>query len=133
MNHYGQQAKTHWSRFLPTRYSQIPDPEAFFTILGEEVGQEIDQLADLLAGEDPPGEDYRDKQGRLTAARQQAREKVLGERVLCPAEPGSVRDESDPDETDPEPEDQPVGPPAMSTGWVPMGATHPAFPDSTIG
>lgn len=35
------------------------------SVLGQEVEEEIDELATALAGEDPPGEDYLAKVGRL--------------------------------------------------------------------
>jgi hypothetical protein len=99
MNQYATQAWTHWQRFLPHRYSQISDPMTFFDQLGREVEEEIADLTETLAGEDLAGEDYLAKVGRLSAAAQQAREKVLAERVLLPAEPGTEMDETEP--TDP--------------------------------
>lgn len=96
MNQYATQAQAHWQRFLPHRYSQIPDPEQFFTTLGQEVEQEIAELTETLAGDDLPGEDFLAKTGRIKAATQQAREAVLTERVLLPAEPGTEMDETEP-------------------------------------
>src|SRR6266566_2547166 len=96
MNQYATLARDHWKRFLPSRNSQIQDPDRFFTTLGQEVEQEIADLTETLAGEDPPEEDYLAKLGRINAAAQQAREKVLAERVLLPAEPGTEMDETDP-------------------------------------
>lgn len=129
MNQYGVMARKHWAKFLPTRYAQIEDPDSFFSTLGQEVEEEIDQLATTLAGEDPPGEDYLGKLGRLNAARQQAREKVLAERVLLAAEPGSPMDEdSDEDSEEPEPTG-PTGPAGgeMTTEWIPLveNPNHP--------
>jgi hypothetical protein len=115
MNQYGVMAQKHWARFLPTRYARIEDPDNFFSTLGQEVEEEIDELATALEGEDPPDEDYLGKLGRLNAARQQAREKVLAERVLLPAEPGSPMDEDSE-------EAEPTGPPAgeFTTDWIPL-------------
>lgn len=110
MNQYGAMAMSHWGRYLPTRFSQIEDPVSFFSTLGEQVEEQIDQLSDQLAGIDPPGEDYLGKVGRLNAARQQAREQVLAEQVLLPAEPGSEMDE-DSEQPATEPDEQ---------GWVPV-------------
>lgn len=90
---YAQMAQNHWAQFLPNRYSQIPNPDEFFTALGQEVEEQIQDLAEQIAGQDPPGEDYLSKVGRLNQARQTAREKVLAERVFLPAEPGSPMDE----------------------------------------
>lgn len=86
MNQYGAMAQRHWGRWLPQRYGQILDPEAFFAALGEEVMQEVLALADALAGDDLPGESYLDKVGRLNMARLNAESDVLRERVLLPAE-----------------------------------------------
>jgi hypothetical protein len=88
MNQYGTMARDHWARWLPDRYSQIQDPDSFFTTLGQEVAQQIGDLMLDLAGDDPPGEDYLAKVGRLHMARLQAEEMVLAERVLLPPEPG---------------------------------------------
>lgn len=109
MNEYGVIAQRHWIQFLPSRSAAIPDQERFFTTLGLEVAEEIDQLSIELAGDDPTEETYLEKVGRLEAARRQAREKVLTERVYLPAEPGSPMDE------------EPTSPPltsTMSTGWI---------------
>jgi hypothetical protein len=93
MNQYGTMARDHWARWLPDRYSQIQDPDSFFTTLGEEVAQQIGDLMLDLAGDDPPGEDYLAKVGRLGMARLQAEEMVLAERVLLPPEPGMTETE----------------------------------------
>jgi hypothetical protein len=45
--------------------------------LGEQIAGQIDELADEIAGDDPPGEGYLAKVGRLTAARWQAEEIVM--------------------------------------------------------
>lgn len=105
-------ARRHWERFLPTRYSQIEDPDSYFSTLGQEAEEEIDQLTQELAGDDPVGEDYLTKVGRLNAARQQAREQVLAERILLPAEPGSPMDETA-GESD-------LPPSERTTGWIPV-------------
>jgi hypothetical protein len=122
MNQYAAMAQTHWARFLPTRYSQIKDPDSYFSSLGQEVTDEIDELTQQLTEDDPPSEDYLSKVGRLNAARQQAREKVLAERVLLAAEPGSPMDEDT--ETQ-----QP--PSTLHTDWIPVteDPNHPWWRD----
>lgn len=133
MNHYGTRARRHWQTFLPTRYAQIEDPETFFTHLGEQVETEIETLEQSLAGEDPPGETYLEKLGRLRTARLNAEDQVLREMVLLPAEPGSPMDEAQPGETPFDPEASPPSEqaPVMSTDWIRMDEDHPVFPDST--
>lgn len=95
MNHYAAMAREHWRRWLPRRYSQIPDPGSFFSTLGEEVSQEIGDLAPDLAGDSQPGESYLERTGRLTAARRQAEEIVLRERVLLDPEPEVSGDQAE--------------------------------------
>jgi hypothetical protein len=87
MNHYGMMARQHWARWLPRRYSQIQNPNSFFSTLGEEVSQAIAALAPEIAGGGPPGETYLARVGRLNAARRQAEETVLKELVLLDPEP----------------------------------------------
>ena len=99
MNRYGQIARKHWARWLPARYAAIKDPTSFFSDLGNQAEQRIDQLTDRLAGEDPPGEDYLAKAGRLGQARMQAEEIVLAELILLPPEPGTDEDQDQPPAT----------------------------------
>ena len=96
MNRYGQMARKHWARWLPARCTTIEDPTSFFSDLGNQAEQRIDQLTDRLAGEDPPGEDYLAKAGRLGQARMQAEEIVLAELILLPPEPGTDEDQDPP-------------------------------------
>lgn len=95
MNRYGLMARQHWQTWLPSRYARIDDPEGFFTDLGRQVAERVDQLALQLAGDDQPGEGYLGKAGRLGQARRQAEEIVLAEMVLLDPEPG-MEDEEPP-------------------------------------
>ena len=95
MNQYGVTAQRHWERWLPERFTEIRDPASFFSDLGEEAARQIADLTLVLAGDDPPGEDYLVKVGRLNMARLQAEEIVLPDLVLLPPEPGA---REDPDE-----------------------------------
>jgi hypothetical protein len=107
MNHYGIQAMQHWRRWLPARYATISNPEEFFEDLGRQVQSEIAELSPQLAGDDPPGESYLDKVGRLNMARTRAEEIVLRERVLLEPEPDTEVSE------DPVPADP-------TDGWIPL-------------
>lgn len=109
MNRYGRLAEAHWRRWLPSRYRELPDPSSFFTTLGQEVEEQVVTLSLEIAGDDPPGESYLDKVGRLNMATLQAEEIVLAERVLVAAEPGV-----DPDEE--------TGAPERVSGqeWIPV-------------
>jgi hypothetical protein len=98
MNKYGSLAMSHWEQHQPDRYQAIPDKQAFFTQLGEQAEQEIQQLEDTLAGPDRPGESYLEKVGRLNMARLAAEEQILSELILLPSS-------QDPDE-EPSPEEK---------------------------
>lgn len=113
MNWYGRLAQQHWAKWRPNQLSQIPDPETFFTDLGEEVETQIEALEIALAGEDPGGEDYLEKVGRLRNARMTAESQVLREMVLLEPEPGH------PDAEDPQDRDLPPGV-IGQTDWMPM-------------
>jgi hypothetical protein len=97
MNQYGTMAQRHWARWLPERYAAIQDPGSFFSALGEETARLIADLTLDLAGDDPPGEDYLVKVGRLNMARLQAEEIILPQRILLPPEPGADPDEDNQD------------------------------------
>jgi hypothetical protein len=86
MNQYGAMAERHWRRWLPRRVAAMDDPSSFFSDLGEEVAEQIEDLLVELAGDDPPGETYLQKVGRLNMARLRAEELVLAETVLLPPE-----------------------------------------------
>ena len=89
VNQYGEMARRHWARWLPDRFAAIQDPETYFTGLGDQAEVRIDALAWDLAGDDPPGEEYLAKAGRLGEARHRAEQIVLNEMILLPPEPGA--------------------------------------------
>lgn len=55
MNRYAMTAKTYYQEFLPTRYSQIEDPDSFFQELGQQIQVQVVALTPELAGPDRPG------------------------------------------------------------------------------
>ena len=87
VNQYGEMARRHWARWLPNRFAAIQDPETYFTSLGGQAEVRIDALAWDLAGDDPAGEEYLAKAGRLGEARHRAEQIVLNEMILLPPEP----------------------------------------------
>jgi len=95
VNRYGLMAQRHWAQWLPQRYATISEPDSYFSTLGQEVAQRIEELTLELAGDDRPGEEYLAKAGRLTAARSRAEEIVLPERVLLAPEPESSESPED--------------------------------------
>jgi hypothetical protein len=96
MNEYGRMALDHWQQHLPERYRRIEDPNSFFSTLGDQVATRIADLTLDLAGQDPVGETFMDKLGRLNNASQRAREIVLPEMVLLAPEIDEDEDETDP-------------------------------------
>jgi hypothetical protein len=86
MNKYGTLALVHWRRFLPLRFSQIDDPDSFFSDLGEQIETRIQDLSLQLQGDDPPGEDFLAKLGRLNMARLNAESQALQELALLEPE-----------------------------------------------
>lgn len=92
MNKYGRQAQEAWKAASPTRYGQIQNPEEFFTKLGEEAQEQVDELLPKIAGPDPKAEGYFEKVGRLNAARNQA-EEIVRHDLLSPPETEDEEDE----------------------------------------
>jgi hypothetical protein len=86
VNRYATLASNHWRQHLPSRYAQLRDPQAYFIQLGEQVEEQIEALAEALAGTDPAEETYLQKVGRLTEARATAESTVLRELVLLESE-----------------------------------------------
>lgn len=84
MNRYGRRALKHWESFRQEEYAQIQDPISFFSKMGERIEEQIAEMSDLLAGNDPPGETYLAKLGRLNMARLQAEERVMREMLQDP-------------------------------------------------
>lgn len=99
MNQYGTMAMRHWRDWLPERFEQIDNPREFFSTLGEQLAEQIEELADQLAGADSPGECYLDEVGRLNVARKQAEEKILAEYAFLEPEAGDEDDETEMDGT----------------------------------
>lgn len=96
MNRYGAMAQRYWQQWLPEQYASMTDPDGFFSALGEEVARQIDELADELAGTDRLGDGYLAQVGRLMAARAQAEEVVLRERVLLAPEDAGEDEDDEP-------------------------------------
>ena len=86
MQKYAAIARDHWKRWLPKRFSEISDPETFFSELGDEIEQRVDELSQALAGDDPPHEQYLEKVGRLQMARANAESQALREMALLDPE-----------------------------------------------
>ena len=82
MNKYGALLMRQWRRADPERFAGIPDPESFFAEKGRELEQEIEALAEALAGPDRPGESYLEKTARLSSARFNAESDLIREAMI---------------------------------------------------
>jgi hypothetical protein len=113
VNHYGLLAWEHMARYLPERFAQIPDPATYFTELGEQIAEEIEETQTALAGSSTPGEDYFATLGRMRMAQLMAEEKVLSERAfLTPTE--------DPDDGPRDETGAFIGPSTATGSWTPL-------------
>ena len=88
MNRFGQMALRHWEEHFPEQLAGIPSEQRteFFSTLGDQAEQRIEQLASEIAGPDRPDEDYSDKLGRLREARMTAESDILRELILADPE-----------------------------------------------
>ncbi len=96
MNHHGEQAQRHWSRYLPASYSRLEDPARFFTDLGTQAEAEIEDRYLEYAGPEIPGESAEEKQERLAQAMSQATEEVYAE-LVTPSPASQGEPSADPD------------------------------------
>lgn len=88
-----------YQEYLPQVYDKIADKEKYFGQLGDRAQQEIQQVADALAGTDPPGETFLQKAGRLQAAEQAATELVMRETLMSQPPPDWPDSDYPPPET----------------------------------
>lgn len=120
MNGYGQQAMTHWQRWLPNRYSQVKDPQVFFTRLGEQAEQQIEDLSLSLEAQQRDrlkSAGYLERVGVLNALQKQATEVVMSEFLPDP-EPEMLEVE----DPSPDPLDQ-----WMGRDGMPKDRSHPLW------
>lgn len=100
MNQHGATAQLHWRTYLPARYSELEDPDRFFTDLGTQAETEIEDRYLQYSEPEIPGESAEDKQARLTEAMSRAIEEVYAELITpSPASQG-----------EPEPQDAEIPP-----------------------
>lgn len=109
-NRYGLMAMAHMAEFLPARYAQIDDPDAYFLAVGEEVLREINEAMAAWERAQPsrPVDD-----GVRNMTRLGVEEMVLGELVLLTPEP---------DPTEPEVDESGawIGPTPGMGEWIPV-------------
>jgi hypothetical protein len=110
MNRYGRMALERMREFQPEVLAGIEDPDSYFSNLGEDLAQRIEELAERIAGPARPGESYLDRLGRLREARISAASDIM-------AQVGVPEQEND----------QAPAWPAAVTGWMPV--VGPPDPD----
>lgn len=86
MNRYGQMALDHSRLHRPDAYSQIPNPDQFFTKVGEEIAAEVTRLRDEILGLIRTGETPEDYRLRGYQALATAEELTLAEHPLLQPE-----------------------------------------------
>ncbi|MDO5067447.1 MAG: hypothetical protein Q4D96_09235 [Propionibacteriaceae bacterium] len=87
MNKYGMMAMDHWQLHAPRQYEELTNPQEFFTQLGEELADEIIQIAEVQERRLPPDLGYIERVQQLTMIQRQAEEIVLSERLWSIHEP----------------------------------------------
>jgi len=93
---YASRARSYYRDFLPGRYQQIPNPEHFFSDLGQRIEDQVQTAERALAGPDSPAEGFLQKVGRLNMARLRAAELVMAQEVY--SIPPETEQETEPDE-----------------------------------
>ena len=84
MNRYGILARDHWKAHLPERYRALPEPETFFTDLGEQIQERVDEL--MEARRPQLDSDYLRNLQNLNWAKKEAEDEALRELALLPPE-----------------------------------------------
>ena len=87
MNRYGILARDHWKTHLPERYRALKDPETFFTDLGEQIEERVDEL--MEARRPKLGSDYLRNLQDLNWAKKEAEDEALRELAFLAPEPES--------------------------------------------
>jgi hypothetical protein len=93
MNRYGQLAHEHNQMHRPDAYSQIQDPDEFFTAAGEQIAIAICDLRDEILGPPLPNEDLDQYRLRGYQALATAEEMILADHHLL--QPELIIDELD--------------------------------------
>ncbi|MHA6752198.1 hypothetical protein ACX31A_15230 [Dermacoccus nishinomiyaensis] len=122
MNNYGQRVMSHWKTWLPNRYNQLEDPISFFTSVGEQVEEQVLQIAGAMEAEQHEAMsrmDYLQVVGRTNAIQKSAEEIALSEFLLEP----------EPQMQEPETPLEPTwqDPPWMDEEGMPTDPSHPLW------
>jgi hypothetical protein len=93
MNRYGQMALDYQRENLPAEFSTIPDPERFFTAVGEEIAVSVGAARDQILDHRRVGESAEEFRRRSSQASATAEELVLADHHLLTGESGSETEE----------------------------------------
>jgi hypothetical protein len=100
MNHHGRLALEFSQQHRPTALAAIPDPDAYFTRIGEEIAAEVTRVRDEILGPAREGEGPDALRIRSSQARAAATEVVVSQHPLFQPEEGDLEAEDwteDPD------------------------------------
>ncbi len=97
MNRYGQLASDLSRNHRPVAYSQIPNPDDYFTRAGEEIAAAISDTRDQILGPRRPDENLESYRLRSYQALATAKELVLAEHHLFQPETIETDDDLDHD------------------------------------
>lgn len=127
MNKYGRQAMEFWRTWRPSAYQKIPDPQTYFTNLGEEIEDRAVQVQEALISQLPAQNNYQVRLGQMNMAKMAAEEAAMKELVYLPSD--SAEEEEEPSE---DPAAAMIGPDGMPTDrnhplWAAM--TNPDITD----
>lgn len=100
MNRYGHLALEHQRKHRPDDYSQIPNPDEFFTAVGETIAAEVSQMRDQILGQPRTDEDLEAFRLRGYQAMTTAEELVLSDHHLLQPAPNETKDEGWEDDPD---------------------------------
>lgn len=84
MNSYGLTAMQVWQRHAPARVAAMSDPTSYFTDLGEQIAQEVSEIATALETDLPTTLTYLERVGQTATIQKQAEEAVMADLVYGP-------------------------------------------------
>jgi hypothetical protein len=77
MSGYEAMLREHWALHRSGELAGMADPDSFFSDMSSQIQDQVEELAEQIAGPSRPGEDYLDRLGRLREARISAESDVL--------------------------------------------------------
>lgn len=81
MNRYGLQARRRWTEIDPQRVAAIPDPNRFFTELGEQILTQVTDLTDAMLAKQTLETSVSAREAQIATATKTAEEIVFADLV----------------------------------------------------